>query len=129
LIHDVVIALGVFALFRVEINLPVIAAFLTIVGYSVNDTIVIYDRIRENLAGHRRSDPYELINRSLNQSLRRTIHTSLTTFLPVFVLTLFGGSVLFAFALALLMGVLVGTYSSIYVASSLVYLWGKKAST
>jgi len=128
LMHDVLIALGVFALFSIEINLPVIAAFLTIVGYSVNDTIVIFDRIRENLASHRRGDPYELINLSLNQSLRRTVHTSLTTFLPVFVLTLFGGEVLFAFALALLMGVVVGTYSSIFVASTLVHQWGKRAS-
>lgn len=129
LIHDVVIALGVFSLLNVEINLPVIAAFLTIVGYSVNDTIVIFDRIRENLAAHRRGDPYQLINLSLNQSLRRTIHTSLTTFLPVLVLTLFGGSMLFAFAFALLLGVVIGTYSSIFVASSLVHTWSKKAST
>lgn len=129
LIHDVVIALGVFSLLNIEINLPVIAAFLTIVGYSVNDTIVIFDRIRENLAAHRRGDSYKLINMSLNQSLRRTIHTSLTTFMPVLVLTLFGGSMLFAFAFALLLGVVVGTYSSIFVASPLVHLWSKKAST
>ncbi len=129
LLHDVLIALGVFALLGIEINLPVIAAFLTIVGYSVNDTIVIFDRVRENLAAHRRGDPYKLINLSLNQSLRRTMHTSLTTFIPVLVLTLFGGSVLFAFAFALLLGVIVGTYSSIYVASSLVHLWSKRTST
>ena len=129
LMHDVLIALGIFALLRIEINLPVIAAFLTIVGYSVNDTIVIFDRIRENLAAQRRGDPYKLINLSLNQSLRRTMHTSLTTFIPVLVLTLFGGSVLFAFAFALLLGVVVGTYSSIYVASSLVLIWSKRTST
>lgn len=129
LIHDVLIALGMFALLHIEINLPVIAAFLTIVGYSVNDTIVIFDRVRENMVSHRRGDPYHLINLSLNQSLRRTMHTSLTTFLPVLVLTLFGGSVLFAFAFALLMGVVVGTYSSIYVASSLVLFWTKKTAT
>jgi len=128
LIHDVLIALGVFAILQVEINLPVIAAFLTIVGYSVNDTIVIFDRIRENLNAQRKGNPYELINTSLNQSLRRTVHTSLTTFLPVLVLTMFGGSVLFAFAFALLLGVVVGTYSSIFVASSLVHIWTKRAS-
>ncbi len=128
LVHDVLIALGVFAILQVEINLPVIAAFLTIVGYSVNDTIVIFDRIRENLNAQRKGNPYELINTSLNQSLRRTVHTSLTTFLPVLVLTMFGGSVLFAFAFALLLGVLVGTYSSIFVASSLVHIWTKRAS-
>lgn len=128
LMHDVIIALGVFAILQVEINLPVIAAFLTIVGYSVNDTIVIFDRIRENLTAQRKGDPYELINTSLNQSLRRTVHTSLTTFIPVLVLTIFGGSVLFAFAFALLLGVVVGTYSSIFVASSLVHMWTKRAS-
>lgn len=128
LVHDVIIALGVFAILQVEINLPVIAAFLTIVGYSVNDTIVIFDRIRENLTAQRKGDPYELINTSLNQSLRRTVHTSLTTFIPVLVLTIFGGSVLFAFAFALLLGVVVGTYSSIFVASSLVHIWTKRVS-
>jgi preprotein translocase subunit SecF len=127
LMHDVIIALGVFAILQIEINLPVIAAFLTIVGYSVNDTIVIFDRIRENLSAHRRGDPYHLVNLSLNQSLRRTVQTSLTTFIPVLVLTLFGGSVLFAFAFALLLGVIVGTYSSIFVASSLVQIWTKRA--
>lgn len=126
LVHDVVIALGVFAILQIEINLPVIAAFLTIVGYSVNDTIVIFDRIRENLAANRRGDPYHIINLSLNQSLRRTVHTSLTTFIPVLVLTIFGGSVLFAFAFALLLGVLVGTYSSIFVASTLVHIWTQR---
>lgn len=129
LVHDVVIALGVFAILRVEINLPVIAAFLTIVGYSVNDTIVIFDRIRENFAAQRRADSYQVINHSINQSLKRTVHTSLTTLIPVLVLTFFGGSVLFAFALALLLGVVIGTYSSVFVASPLVHMWSKRAAT
>lgn len=128
LIHDVLIAVGVFSIFRVEVNLPVIAAFLTIVGYSLNDTIVIFDRVRENMGTRKRRIPYyEVINKSINQSLSRTIQTSLTTFIPVIILFIFGGSVLRAFSLALLIGVIVGTYSSIYVASPIVYYWSLKA--
>jgi len=129
LIHDVSIALGVFALFHVEVNLVTIAAFLTIVGYSLNDTIVIFDRIRENLKIDRKASLFELINRSVNQSLSRTLNTSFTTFIPVFIMFLFGGSVLRGFSLALLIGVIVGTYSSMYIANPIVYAWSLKAGT
>ena len=127
LIHDVLIALGVFSVFRVEINLPVIAAFLTIVGYSLNDTIVIFDRVRENLKLMKKAPIYDVINRSVNQSLSRTINTSLTTFIPVVILFALGGPVLRGFALALLIGVIVGTYSSMYVANPILYWWTKAA--
>jgi preprotein translocase subunit SecF len=123
LIHDVLIALGVFSALQVEINLPVIAAFLTIVGYSLNDTIVIFDRVRENLNLTRKAPIGDVINRSINQSLSRTINTSLTTLIPVVILFVLGGPVLYGFALALLIGVVVGTYSSMYVASPILYWW------
>ncbi|MCK4682219.1 protein translocase subunit SecF [Candidatus Bipolaricaulota bacterium] len=125
--HDVIIALGIFALFQVEFNLPTIAAFLTIVGYSLNDTIVIFDRIRENTKLHKKVSPFDTINISVNQSLSRTLNTSFTTFIPVIILFLFGGSVLRGFALALLIGVLVGTYSSMYIANPILYAWTLKA--
>jgi len=126
-IHDVVIAMAIFAIFKIEINLPTIGAFLTIVGYSLNDTIVYFDRIRENSTKRiaREGSAFSLINKSINQSLSRTISTSTTTFIPVIALVTFGGPVLRAFSLALLIGVIVGTYSSIYVASPIVYLWDK----
>jgi preprotein translocase subunit SecF len=127
ILHDVVIALGVFAIFRVEVNLATIAAFLTIVGYSLNDTIVIFDRIRENLKLDRKGSIFDIINRSVNQSLSRTLNTSFTTFIPVIILFLFGGSVLRGFALALLIGVIVGTYSSMYIANPILYAWTLKA--
>ncbi len=124
LVHDVTVALAVFAIFKIEVNLPVIAAFLTIIGYSLNDTIVIFDRVRENVGSKlmRKAPFYDIINKSINQSLSRTINTSLTTFIPVIILFMFGGSVLKAFSLALLIGVIVGTYSSIYVANPIAYL-------
>jgi preprotein translocase subunit SecF len=127
ILHDVVIALGVFAIFHVEVNLATIAAFLTIVGYSLNDTIVIYDRIRENLKIERRRSIFEIINHSVNQSLSRTLNTSITTFIPVIILFLFGGSVLRGFSLALLIGVIVGTYSSMYIANPILYAWSLRA--
>ncbi len=127
ILHDVIIALGIFALIGVEVNLATIAAFLTIVGYSLNDTIVIYDRIRENLKIERRSSIFEIINLSVNQSLSRTLNTSLTTFIPVIILFLFGGSVLRGFSLALLIGVIVGTYSSMYIANPILHAWTVKA--
>ncbi len=127
ILHDVIIALGVFAIFQIEVNLATIAAFLTIVGYSLNDTIVIYDRIRENLKVERRRPIFEIINHSVNQSLSRTLNTSLTTFIPVIILFLFGGSVLRGFSLALLIGVIVGTYSSMYIANPILYAWSLKA--
>ena len=123
---DVVIALGIFALFGIEVNLATIAAFLTIVGYSLNDTIVIFDRIRENLKLERRRSIFEIINLSVNQSLSRTLNTSITTFIPVIILFVFGGSVLRGFSLALLVGVIVGTYSSMYIANPILYVWTKK---
>ena len=127
IIHDVVIALGVFALFHIEINIPSIAAFLTIIGYSLNDTIVIFDRIRENLKLDSRASIREIINRSVTQSLSRTLNTSFTTFIPVIILFLFGGSVLRGFSVALLIGVIVGTYSSMYVANPILYAWSLRA--
>jgi preprotein translocase subunit SecF len=127
ILHDVVIALGLFALFQVEVNLATIAAFLTIVGYSLNDTIVIYDRIRENLKIERRRSIFEVINLSVNQSLSRTLNTSLTTFIPVIILFVFGGSVLRGFSLALLIGVIVGTYSSMYIANPILQAWTVRA--
>jgi len=127
ILHDVIIALGVFAIFRIEVNLPTIAAFLTIVGYSLNDTIVIYDRIRENLKIDKKGKIFDIINRSVNQSLSRTLNTSFTTFVPVIILFLLGGSVLRGFSLALLIGVIVGTYSSMYVANPILYAWTLKA--
>jgi len=130
-IHDVTIALAVFAIFGIEINLPTIGAFLTIVGYSLNDTIVYFDRIRENSGKRaaRSESTFSLINKSINQSLSRTLSTSTTTFIPVIALVLFGGPVLKAFSLALLIGVIVGTYSSIYVAAPIVYAWDKYLSS
>jgi len=126
ILHDVIIAMGLFAIFQVEVNLATIAAFLTIVGYSLNDTIVIYDRIRENLKLERRKSAFEVINHSVNQSLSRTLNTSITTFIPVIILFLFGGSVLRGFSLALLIGVIVGTYSSMYIANPILYAWTMK---
>ncbi|MAP02559.1 MAG: protein translocase subunit SecF [Candidatus Marinimicrobia bacterium] len=120
LTHDVFITLGIFSLLSYEISLPIIAAFLTIVGYSLNDTIVIFDRIRENLKSSKRDSYTIIVNRSINESLSRTIITSLTTFVVVMILWLFGGEVIHNFAFAMIVGVIVGTYSSIYIASPLV---------
>ena len=127
-IHDVSIALGIFALFHIDINLPTIAAFLTIIGYSLNDTIVIFDRIRENMKLERKSSIFDVINKSVNQSLSRTLNTSFTTFIPVIILFLFGGSVLRGFSVALLIGVVVGTYSSMYIANPILYAWTLKTA-
>lgn len=120
LTHDVLITLGIFSLLSYEISLPIIAAFLTIVGYSLNDTIVIFDRIRENLKSSKRDSYTSVVNKSINESLSRTIITSLTTFVVVMILWLFGGEVIHNFAFAMIVGVIVGTYSSIYIASPLV---------
>ena len=121
--HDVLITLGVFSLTNREINLPVIAAILTIVGYSLNDTIVIFDRVRDNLRIMRRHDFEDILDSSINQTLSRTVITSSTTFLTVFALFLFGGEVINDFAFTLIIGVLVGTYSSIYQSCPLLYFW------
>ena len=120
LAHDVLITLGIFSLLNLDIDLAIIAAFLTIVGYSLNDTIVVFDRIRENLRLDRKADLFLTVNRSLNQTLSRTIITSLTTFVVVLILYLFGGEVIRYFAFALIIGVVVGTYSSIYVAGPIL---------
>jgi len=118
--HDVIITLGIFSILGYEVSLSVIAAFLTIVGYSLNDTIVIFDRIRENLKTLKRGSIVDTVNRSINESLSRTIVTSMTTLFVVLVLYFFGGEVIHSFSFALIIGVLVGTYSSIFVASLIV---------
>ena len=118
--HDVTITLGIFSILGYEISLPVVAAFLTIVGYSLNDTIVIFDRIRENLKTIKKDSIIDTVNKSINESLSRTIVTSLTTFFVVLILYFFGGEVIRYFSFALIIGVLVGTYSSIFVASLIV---------
>jgi preprotein translocase subunit SecF len=125
--HDVIIAMGIFALFRIQVNLATIAAFLTIVGYSLNDTIVIFDRIRENIKINKKRSIFDTINLSVNQSLTRTLNTSFTTFIPVLILFLFGGTVLRGFSVALFIGVAVGTYSSMYIANPILYAWTLRA--
>jgi preprotein translocase SecF subunit len=122
LTHDVLVTLGIFSLLGYEISLPIIAAFLTIVGYSLNDTIVIFDRIRENIKIKRRETYTSIVNDSINASLSRTVITSLTTFFVVFILWIAGGEVIHNFAFAMIIGVVVGTYSSIYIASPIVVL-------
>jgi preprotein translocase subunit SecF len=124
LVHDVIITVGMFSIFQVEFDLPVLAAILAVIGYSLNDTIVVYDRIRENFRKMRKGSATEIINASLNQTLHRTIITSLTTALVLLALFLFGGEIIHGFALALLIGVGVGTYSSMYVASASVLMLG-----
>jgi preprotein translocase subunit SecF len=121
--HDVLITLGLFSIFRFEISLTVIAALLTLVGYSMNDTIVIFDRVRENLRVMRREPLAEIVNRSINQTLSRTILTSGLTFLTVLVLFLLGGASLRAFSFAMVVGIVVGTYSSFGIAAPLVVAW------
>ena len=120
LVHDVLITIGVFSILGYEISLAVIAAFLTIVGYSLNDTIVIFDRVRENVKTTKNLPMKNIINQSINESLSRTIITSLTTFFVVLILFLFGGEVIHTFSFAMIVGVLIGTYSSIFVASPVV---------
>ena len=125
--HDVIITLGVFSILGYEISLSVIAAFLTIVGYSLNDTIVIFDRIRENMKALKREPVVSIVNKSINESLSRTVVTSLTTLFVVLTLYFFGGEVIHYFSFALIIGVLVGTYSSIFVASLIVVYMQPKA--
>ena len=118
--HDVIITLGIFSILGYEISLSIVAAFLTIVGYSLNDTIVIFDRIRENMKTRKKDPVAATVNKSINESLSRTIVTSLTTLMVVITLYIFGGEVIHYFSFALIIGVLVGTYSSIFVASLIV---------
>jgi len=125
LVHDSVITLGAFSIMNYEVTLPIVAAILTVIGYSINDTIVVFDRIRENLRKARK-EPEELVmNRSINETLSRTIITSGVTLLAVLALLFLGGGVIHDFAFALTVGILVGTYSSIYVASPVVLAWNK----
>jgi len=125
LFHDCLIVLGIFSLLQKEITISVIAAVLTIIGYSLNNTIVILDRLRENIKFKAR-EPFEnLINMSINQSLSRTINTSLTTIIPILALYFFGGNILSDFALALFIGMIAGTYSSIFIASPLLLEWNR----
>jgi len=127
LAHDVLITLGIFSIFGYEVSLAVIAAFLTIVGYSLNDTIVIFDRVRENIKILKKANLESVINQSINDSLSRTIVTSLTTFFVVLILFIFGGEVIHTFSFAMIIGVIVGTYSSIFVASPVaIYIDSQK---
>ncbi len=123
LFHDVLITLGIFSLVGFELSLAVIAAFLTIIGYSLNDTIVVFDRIRENLKILRREEYINIFNTSINQTLSRTILTSMTTFVVVLILFFFGGEVIHNFSFALVIGVIIGTYSSMFIASPVVVEW------
>ena len=120
LFHDVILTLGVFSLFSLEINLSIVAAVLTIVGYSMNDTVVIFDRVRENLKKHADIKIFDLTNISINETLSRTIITSATTLLALVSIYLFGGQILKGFSLAMILGVVFGTYSSIYIANPLL---------
>jgi preprotein translocase subunit SecF len=124
LVHDVIIVLGVFSALQIEFDLTVLAAILAVIGYSLNDTIVVFDRIRENFLSTRKVEPKPIINDALNQTLSRTIMTSLTTLLVLLALFYLGGEVIHSFAGALLIGVVIGTYSSIYVASSMILALG-----
>jgi preprotein translocase SecF subunit len=132
LVHDIIITVGVFSLLQLEFNLSIIAALLTIVGYSLNDTVVIYDRIREELRKYKKMPLYELVNQALNLTLSRTLMTSITTLLALMSLYLFGGEVIKGFTFAMIWGVLIGTYSSIFIASPVLIKlnvkrdWSKK---
>ncbi|MDJ0987680.1 MAG: protein translocase subunit SecF [Desulfobacterales bacterium] len=123
LMHDVIITVGIFSIFDKEFTLPIIAALLTIVGYSLNDTIIVFDRIRENLKKFHKKPLAFIVNRSINETLSRTILTSLTTLMVVVTLFVLGGGIIHDFAFALIIGVLVGTYSSVYVASPILLAW------
>ena len=120
LIHDVIITIGIFSFFQIEFNLSIIAALLTIIGYSMNDTVVVYDRIRENLRKYKSLEIYQLINQSLNETMSRTVLTSFTTLVALFSLYFLGGEVLKGFTLAMIIGVFIGTYSSIFIASQII---------
>jgi preprotein translocase SecF subunit len=123
LLHDVLITVGVFSLLHRELTLTMVGAVLTIAGYSINDTIVVYDRIREGLASGRKGSIEQIMNESINQTLSRTILTSTVTLIPILCLFFFGGAVLRDFSLAIIIGVVVGTYSSIFIASPIVLWW------
>jgi len=124
LIHDVIITVGVFSLFQLEFSLTVLAAVLAVIGYSLNDTIVVFDRIRENFRRQRKDEPIKIMNDSINQTLPRTLLTSATTLLVLIALFIFGGDIIHNFSIALILGIVVGTYSSIFVASPTVLMLG-----
>jgi preprotein translocase subunit SecF len=124
LVHDVSISMGAVALFGIDVNLDVLAAILTLLGYSLNDTIIVFDRIREGVTKSKSADLAAIINESITRTLARTTLTSLTTFFVVFTLFMFGGEIIHAFAFTLLVGIIVGTYSSIFVASPILLLFG-----
>ncbi len=124
LFHDITISMGIISLVQIEFDLTVVAAILAVVGYSLNDTIVLFDRIRENFPRYRKRQPIEVVNTSINETLSRTLMTSTTTLLVLFALFYFGGEIIHGFAFTLIVGVVVGTYSSIYVASSALLLLG-----
>ena len=126
LVHDVTLTIGVFSLLQLEFNLSIIAAILTIVGYSLNDTVVVYDRVRENLRKYKKRDLSDLLDLSLNETLSRTTMTSVTTLLALISLYVFGGEVIRGFTFAMIWGVVVGTYSSIFVASPILLILGVK---
>ena len=128
LIHDPMLILGVFSFFHFEFNMIVLTALLTVIGYSLNDTIVVYDRVRENFRKVRKGTPLEIMDLSINQTLSRTIMTSGLTMLVVLALFFFGGETIHGFALALIIGIVVGTYSSIYVAGSMAVVFGLNRS-
>jgi preprotein translocase subunit SecF len=127
LIHDVIITIGIFSIMNIEFTLPIIAALLTIIGYSLNDTIIVFDRIRENLRKYHKKPLAFVVNRSINETLGRTVLTSLTTLMVVVTLFVMGGGIIHDFAFALIIGVVVGTYSSIYVASPILLAWQNRA--
>ena len=126
LIHDVLITLGILSILNIDIGITIIAALLTIVGYSLNDTIVVYDRIRENIAKLIKNDRTYIVNRSLNETLNRTVITSVTTLVVVLVLYFYGGTVLKPFSLTLIIGIIIGTYSSIFIASPVMLFFEEK---
>ena len=124
LMHDIIISIGILSLVQIEFDLTVVAAILAVVGYSLNDTIVLFDRIRENFPRYRKRQPIEVVNTSINETLSRTLMTSTTTLMVLFALFFFGGEIIHGFAFTLIIGVVVGTYSSIYVASTVLLLLG-----
>lgn len=126
LIHDVMITVGIFSIFDKEFTLPIVAALLTIIGYSLNDTIIVFDRIRENLRKHQKNTLEFIINRSINETLSRTLLTSMTTLIVLVSLFVLGGGIIHDFAFALIVGILVGTYSSVFVASPILLVWQGK---
>lgn len=126
LVHDVLVTLAFIAFFRIEFSLQVLAAILTLIGFSINDTIVVYDRIRENLKRLRQMNLADIMNLSINETLSRTIITSLTVFITILILYIFGGPVLRGFSFAMLVGVLTGVYSSVYIAAPVVLEWAER---